>query len=534
MTSGPACPTMVMTQAPRRSHCRAFDLNKHVQKAKKKKAPKKSSTPGPSKAKTGTTEKKRAITTGRKEWGDLPVVPPFTAHDKREHVNFVFIGHVDSGKSTVSGQLLLLTDQVSVRDVAKFEQEAKEKNRDSWYLAYIMDTVEEERQKGKTVEVGRADFATQSKRYSLFDAPGHKNYVPDMIAGAALADVGVLVISAREGEFEAGFDRGGQTREHVLLAKTLGVQRLVVMVTKMDTQTDAAGNWRKERFEHIKKKLTPFLRKSGFQPQDTSWIPVSGLKGINLKSNTTTIPCNWYKGPTFLELMDLMPPIHRDSSAPLRVPILARYKDVRGNLCVSGKVEYGRLTKETDIVIMPTWKECKVTEIQIEEGKPVNGAMPGENVILVLKDVQEEEIQAGFVVSCRGYAPKAAITFVAQVQLSTLLPHKPLLTAGYSCVFHAHTAQVQCEVRSLVALLDPKTGKCLAQPSRSNAELRAIKSNQACHIILQLEHAVALESFLDFPQLGRFTLRDEGTTIGVGKILKINEKGNLDFEEVAL
>ena len=176
-------------------------------------------------------KKKIAITTGYAER---------KAHDEREHVNIVFIGHVDAGKSTISGQVLLLTGQVDERTIQKYEREAKEKNRESWYLAYVMDTGEEERTKGITVEVGRAHFATEKKRYTLLDAPGHKNYVPNMIGGASQADVGVLVISSRKGEFETGFDRGGQTREHAMLAKTLGLHRLIILVNKMVRCTHSA------------------------------------------------------------------------------------------------------------------------------------------------------------------------------------------------------------------------------------------------------------------------------------------------------
>ena len=170
--------------------------------------------------------------------------------DNRTHLNLVFIGHVDAGKSTLCGQILYSTGQVDARTIEKYEREAKEKNRQSWFLAYIMDTNEEERAKGKTVECGRAVFATEKKRYTILDAPGHKNYVPNMIMGAAQADVGILVVSARKGEFETGFDKGGQTREHAMLAKTLGVRQIIVLVNKMDD-----CNWSQERFDFIQSKV---------------------------------------------------------------------------------------------------------------------------------------------------------------------------------------------------------------------------------------------------------------------------------------
>lgn len=235
--------------------------------------------------------------------------------DAREHLNIVFIGHVDAGKSTISGQIMLATGQIDERTIERYKREAEDKGRDSWYLAFILDSNEEEKAKGKTVEVGRAQFQTQTKRYTLLDAPGHKNYVPNMIGGAQQADVGVLVISARRGEFETGFDRGGQTREHAMLARTLGIQRLVVLVNKMDEKTVL---WDKERFDHIESKLSPFLKKSGFNLKtEVTFCPVSGYSGMNIRERYAD--CEWYNGPCFLEILDKLPAVSRDKIAPSRV-----------------------------------------------------------------------------------------------------------------------------------------------------------------------------------------------------------------------
>ena len=227
--------------------------------------------------------------------------------DGRDHLNVVFIGHVDAGKSTLGGQILFVTDQVDKRTIEKYEREAKDKNRESWYMAYIMDTNEEERTKGITVEVGRAKFETEARRYTILDAPGHKNYVPNMIMGAAQADVAVLVISSRKGEYETGFEKGGQTREHAQLAKTLGVVKLIVVVNKLDDPSVVldGGQWSRERYGDIVKGLTPFLKSAGYNPKkDLTFIPISALHGHNVKARASKEACPWYDGPTLFEALD--------------------------------------------------------------------------------------------------------------------------------------------------------------------------------------------------------------------------------------
>lgn len=203
-----------------------------------------------------------------------------SSEKKKDHLNVVFIGHVDAGKSTIGGQIMYLTGMVDKRTLEKYEREAKEKNRETWYLSWVVDTNQEERDKGKTVEVGRAYFETESKHFTILDAPGHRSFVPNMIGGTSQADIAVLVISARKGEFETGFERGGQTREHAMLAKTAGVKHLVVLINKMD---DPTVSWSLERFEECKEKLTPFLKKVGFNPKkDIHFMPCSGLTGNTL------------------------------------------------------------------------------------------------------------------------------------------------------------------------------------------------------------------------------------------------------------
>ncbi|RAL40166.1 hypothetical protein DM860_008306 [Cuscuta australis] len=271
-----------------------------------------------------------------------------TVIPKKRPLNVVFIGHVDAGKSTIGGQILFLSGQVDDRTIQKYEKEAKDKSRESWYMAYIMDTNEEERDKGITVEVGRARFETETTRFTILDAPGHKSYVPNMISGASQADIGVLVISARKGEFETGFEKGGQTSEHVLLAKTLGVTKLLIAVNKMDEPT---VNWSKERYDKIVEKMTPFLNSSGYKKKDVQFLPISGLLGSNLKTRVDKSVCPWWNGPCLFEALDAVEVPPRDPNGPFRMPIIDKFKDM--GTVVMGKVESGTVREGDSLLVMP-------------------------------------------------------------------------------------------------------------------------------------------------------------------------------------
>lgn len=442
--------------------------------------------------------------------------------DSRDHLNVVFIGHVDAGKSTLSGQMLFLTGSVDERTIEKFSREAKQRNRESWFLAFIMDTSEEERAKGKTVEVGRAEFSTETRRFTILDAPGHKNYVPNMIQGAAQADVGVLVISARKGEFEAGFDRSGQTREHALLAKTLGVRLLIVVVNKMDEET---VQWKEERFDEIKGKLEPFLKRSGYNTKkNVHWVPISAISGANVKEAVSPEECSWYKGPTLFEVMNTLKVGGRNPYGPLRVPVLDRYNE-RGVIAM-GKVESGMLVQGSKVMLLPVLNIATVEEVRIGESEAdvVEVARPGDNVFIKLKGVGDEDIMKGFMIVDPAHPAPVATRFQAQLQLLDL-DHRAVFTAGYSAVLHLHTAAEECTVDKLVALIG-KDGKQVKNP-------RFLKSNQACICNISLTQNTPMEKFSAFQQLGRFTLRDEGRTIAIGKITGIPAASYAAVEEAA-
>lgn len=245
---------------------------------------------------------------------------------------------------------------VDERTIDKFKREAKEKGRDSWWLAYVMDEAEEERAKGKTVEIGRAQFDTASKQFTVFDAPGHKNYVPDMIKGAALADYAGLVISARKGEFEAGFENDGQTREHIQLARSLGVQKIVIVINKMD---EKSVQWKQERYNNIVGSLKPFLLGVGYEESDLFFVPISGLTGENITEPLDKKVCSWYDGKTMLEILDELPVEYKDPNGPLRIPVLDKMKE-SNRMVIHGKIESGTVKLGDKLTLAPHNKAAQV------------------------------------------------------------------------------------------------------------------------------------------------------------------------------
>ncbi|KAL2649746.1 hypothetical protein R1flu_017874 [Riccia fluitans] len=435
--------------------------------------------------------------------------PPPEEVDTRPHMNVVFIGHVDAGKSTIGGQILYLSDMVDERTIQKYEREAKEKNRESWYMAYIMDTNEEERAKGKTVEVGRAHFETVKSRFTILDAPGHKNYVPNMISGASQADVGVLVISARKGEFETGFERGGQTREHAQLAKTLGVSKLLVAVNKMD---DPSVEWAKERFDEIEKKMLPFLKACGYNvKKDVQFLPISGLLGVNMKERMDKKYCKWWDGPSLFEALDAVELPQRDPSGPFRMPLIDKFKDM--GTVVMGKIESGSVRRGDSLIVMPNKAQVKVVTVY-RDNDEVSYAKPGENLRIRLSGVEEEDISSGFVLSSVARPIPVVLEFDAQLQILELLDHKAIFTAGYKAVLHIHSVVEECEIIELLQEIDPKTKKS------KKKKVLFVKSGAVVVVKIQVNEAICVEKFEDFPQLGRFTLRDEDM---IGLVLPLDD-----------
>uniref|UniRef100_A0A8C2BK80 G1 to S phase transition 1, like n=1 Tax=Cyprinus carpio TaxID=7962 RepID=A0A8C2BK80_CYPCA len=436
------------------------------------------------------------------------VVPTQPNAPKKEHVNVVFIGHVDAGKSTIGGQIMYLTGMVDKRTLEKYEREAKEKNRETWYLSWALDTNQEERDKGKTVEVGRAYFETEKKHFTILDAPGHKSFVPNMIGGASQADLAVLVISARKGEFETGFEKGGQTREHAMLAKTAGVKHLIVLVNKMD---DPTVNWSLERYEECKEKLVPFLKKVGFNPRkDVHFMPCSGLTGANLKEPAEY--CPWYITPipiTYCGTHCMKVNFQKSIMGHFKKMLLVFLQDM--GTVILGKLESGSISKAQQLVMMPNRHTVEVLSL-LSDDVETDDASPGENLKLRLKGIEEEEILPGFILCNAENLCHTGRTFDAQI---VIIEHKSIICPGYNAVLHIHTCIEEVQITALICLVDKKTG------DKSKTRPRFVKQDQVCIARLRTAGTICLETFKDFPQMGRFTLRDEGKTIAIGKVLKL-------------
>lgn len=427
--------------------------------------------------------------------------------NKMEHVNIIFIGHVDAGKSTIGGHLMFLTGGVDARTLEKYEKEAREANRESWYLSWALDTNDEERAKGKTVECGKAAFATEKKAYSIIDAPGHKSFVPNMIGGAVQADIAILVISSRTGEFEAGFDRGGQTREHAMLAKSTGVKKLIVVINKMDI-----SDYDKTRYDECLDKLKPFLKTVGFHPErDCMFMPISGQKGHGLTTRVPKECCDWYDGPALVEYLDGLPKIQRHLDLPIRIPVAEKFTNM-GTFAM-GKVMSGSLKKGCSLMLMPNRTKVQVTSI-LEEETEKEFAASGDNISLKLKGVEEEDLQAGYVLCALKDPCSVCYTFDAQL---AVLEYKSIVAPGFGCILHIHTATEEVTLKGLICYINKKTGK----PDKTKGRPRFTKQGDVVIARFTTENPVCIETFKENQAMGRFTLREEGKTMAIGKVLKL-------------
>ncbi|PYH91951.1 hypothetical protein BO71DRAFT_331023 [Aspergillus ellipticus CBS 707.79] len=438
--------------------------------------------------------------------------------EKKEHVNIVFIGHVDAGKSTLGGSILYVTGMVDERTLDKYKRDAKEAGRETWYLSWALDLTNEERSKGKTVEVGRAHFqlpvstpeGTVTRHFSILDAPGHKSYVHHMIGGATQADVGVLVISARKGEYETGFEKGGQTREHALLARNSGVKTLIVAVNKMD---DPTVEWSKARFDECTIKVSKFLEALGYKKTDLHFMPISAQRTFGIKDRVPEGLAPWYNGPSLLEYLTDMKLPERKINAPFMMPLSSKYRDM--GTMVEGRIESGVIKKNANCIVMPNRTKVEIAALYGETEDEIANATCGDQVRMRLRGVEEEDLLPGFVLCSPKRLVNCVSAFEAKIKILDL---KSILTAGYNCVMHVHSAVEEVTFAALLHKCEPGTGRKSKRPPPFASRGQTIIARLE---VTSTAGAVCVERFEDYNQMGRFTLRDSGQTVAIGMITKL-------------
>jgi len=420
--------------------------------------------------------------------------------DKKPHLNLVFIGHVDHGKSTTVGRILYDTGALSDVDLRKLKEEAAKVGKATFEFAFAMDRLKEERERGLTIDIAHRDFQTQKLYFTIIDAPGHRDFVKNMITGTSQADAAVLIVSVKEGVQT-------QTREHAFLAKTLGVKQLIIGLNKMDSV-----NYDHVKFEEVKKDVTSLLKNIGYKIEDVPMIPISAYMGDNIAKKSDKTP--WYSGPTLLETLDALKVPEKPTTKPLRVPIQDVYTITGVGTVPVGRVETGILKVNDKVIIMPANAIGEVKSIEMHHVQ-MPQAEPGDNIGFNLKGVEKNAIRRGDVLGLPSNPPTVAEEFTAQI---VVLNHPTAMTVGYQPVIHCHTAQVACSVIEITKKIDPKTGQTVAEKPDF------IKTGDVAIVKFKPTKPMALEKASEFPQLGRFAIRDMGQTVAAGMIIDVVKK----------
>ena len=423
----------------------------------------------------------------------------------KPHLNLVFIGHVDAGKSTTVGRLLFDSGNVDEQTMRKLKEKAQELGKSGFEFAFVMDNLKEERERGVTIDLAHKKFESDKFYFTIIDAPGHRDFVKNMITGASQADAAVLVVSATDKEIQP------QTREHLFLSKTLGVGQLIVAVNKMD-----AEKYSEDAYKRIKDMLSPLLKQIGINPENVPFVPVASLHGDNVVKKSENMP--WYSGNTLLQQIDELKEPDKPTDLPLRMPIQDVYNITGIGAVPVGKVETGIMKVGQKVIAVPG-----------REGKGVNGevksiemhheqyqqAVPGDNIGISVRGFGKKDVARGDVIGPVDSVPRVAKEFTAQI---VVLNHPSVITVGYTPVFHIHTAQVACRVKQIVKKLNPATGEVLEE----NPDF--IKNGDAAIVVLEPVQPVVIETQKDIPQMARFAIRDSGTTVAAGMCIDLVEK----------
>ena len=429
---------------------------------------------------------------------------------EKTHVNLVVIGHVDSGKSTSTGHLIYKCGGIDKRTIEKFEKEAAEAGKASFKYAWVMDKLKSERERGITIDISLWQFESPKYHFTIIDAPGHRDFIKNMITGTSQADCAILMIASPQGEFEAGISKEGQTREHALLSFTLGVKQMIVCMNKMDEKT---VNYSEERYTEIKKEVSDFLKKVGYKPDNINFIPISGWNGDNMLDRSTNTP--WYKGPTLLEALDKIEPPKRPTEKPLRLPLQDVYKIGGIGTVPVGRVETGILKPGMNVTFAPADVKSDVKSVEMHHTS-IPEAIPGDNVGFNVKGLSVKDIKRGYVCGdSKNDPPRETETFVSQV---IIMNHPGQIENGYTPVLDCHTAHIACKFTEIQSKIDRRTGKATEE------EPKFIKTGDSALVLLKPSKPMCVETFTEYPPLGRFAVRDMKQTVAVGVIKAANKK----------
>ena len=416
---------------------------------------------------------------------------------EKPHLNLAMIGHVDHGKSTLVGRLLFETGNVGAHIIESYKKEAEAKGKGSFEFAWVMDSLKEERERGVTIDIAHQRFDTDSYYFTIVDCPGHRDFVKNMITGASQADAAILVVAAPDGVM-------AQTKEHVFLARTLGINQLIVAINKMD-----ASDYAEKRFNEVKDEVSKLLKTVGYREGDVQYVPVSAFKGDNVTKLSDNM--SWYKGETLLQEINKFKVPEKPVNLPLRLPIQDVYTISGIGTVPVGRVETGKMKKGDKVIFEPADVRGEIKSIEMHH-EEIAEAVPGDNIGFNVRGVAKKDIKRGDVTGHQDAPPSVAKEFTAQI---VVLQHPSAITAGYTPVFHAHTAQVACTFTEIKAKLDPKTG----QVKQSNPDF--IKTGDAAIVQIRPTKPLVIEKVKEIPQLGRFAIRDMGQTIAAGMCIDI-------------
>lgn len=423
---------------------------------------------------------------------------------EKTHINLVFIGHVDHGKSTTVGRLLFDSGNIDEQTMRKLEQKATELGKKGFEFAFVMDNLKEEQERGVTIDLAHKRFDTPKYYFTIIDAPGHRDFIKNMITGASQADAGVVCVAANDGVM-------AQTKEHIFLSKTLGVSQIIIAVNKMDMV-----NYDEAKFKEIVEQVSQLLKSVGYKPEEIAFIPVASLKGDNVAKKSENMA--WYTGKTLLEQLDELKEPEKPTDLPLRLPIQDVYNITGIGVVPVGRVETGLMKVGQKVVFMPGREgkgvsgELKSIEMHHEQ---VQEAEPGDNVGFNVRGIGKKDIARGDVLGTADNVPTVATEFTAQM---VVLNHPSVITVGYTPVFHIHTAQVACQVTEIVKKLNPATGEVLEEKPDF------IKNGDAAIVKVKPVQPLVIETQKEIPQMSRFAIRDSGQTVAAGMCTELVKK----------